>query len=145
MSTDIPIPTPLDQETPRKNTPPEMGNSGEFEGIQGNFDITDAQFSAIRMTLEGHKDRSISAALDVDRKTLWHWKTHDPEYRRALATMRAQIRDGFADNYQSHVKFAADVVKGLLSQCNDQKLLLRAADILLRHGNHYLHKEPPKP
>src|SRR5208282_5493870 len=86
-----------------KNGLPEA-NWGNYQ----NFDISDIQFRAIQLTVNGMNDKEISATLAIDRKTLWRWKSSDEDYRAALSDIRYQLYAAFVDRCQNHLVAASN-------------------------------------
>ncbi len=108
--------------------------SGEFWGNLGNarsFDLSERQLLAIDHTLRGVNDSRIAEILDIDRKTLWNWKTFNEDYRRALAEGRAALHAAVIDQLQATAAKALTAVDDLLDD-SDEQTRLRAAQITLR-------------
>jgi hypothetical protein len=83
-------------------TPPGVGNSAEsWESLSPPYELTGLQFRAIDYAIQGMRDTQIAELLSIDRKTLWNWKTHDPEYIRALQDARMQVFSSIADRYRT--------------------------------------------
>jgi hypothetical protein len=79
-----------------------MGNSGEsWESLSPPYELTPLQFRAIEYTIQGMRDTQVAELLSIDRKTLWNWKTHDPEFIRALQDARTQVFSVVADRYRA--------------------------------------------
>jgi hypothetical protein len=98
MSQDSPCP----EQAPRVEGPPRVGNFEEsWESLSPPYELTPLQFQAIDFTIQGMRDTQIAGLLSIDRKTLWNWKTHDPEYARALQDARMQVFSGIADRYRT--------------------------------------------
>jgi hypothetical protein len=97
-----------------------------------SFNLTDLQLSAIDHTLRGVNDSRIAEILDIDRKTLWNWKTFNEDYRRALAEGRAALHAAVIDHLQPTAARAIDTLEDLLDD-SDSQIRLRAAQTALRY------------
>jgi len=62
-----------------------------------NVDLDEIRFRAIELTIQGLSDTQIAERLMINRRTLWRWKTHDEDYRWALAEARTQAYSTVAD------------------------------------------------
>jgi hypothetical protein len=126
-------PTPSNQpENPTcPTTPPgEMGHSGTFDDESQYFTLTDQQFRAIELTVKGDSDISIAKELDIDRKTLWRWRTFNDQYRTVLSNSRIERRATTTDRYQVILDKATIILAHCLNSPNDQ-IRLRAANAIL--------------
>jgi hypothetical protein len=103
--------------------------------------ISDVQFRAIKLILSGQNDTQISAALDISRRTIWVWKRRHKPFRTALASFRAQLRDAFTDRCQNQLVSAGNILEGMMNQSLDEKVRLRAAEVLFRSGGQYLYRK----
>ena len=85
--------------------PPEMGHSEIAcdidSNIGSNYELSDIQYRAIELTIQGLSDVQIAKMLSIARRTLWRWKTYDDEYRLALSEARSQIHAAVADRYRT--------------------------------------------
>ncbi|HEY1921775.1 MAG TPA: helix-turn-helix domain-containing protein [Tepidisphaeraceae bacterium] len=93
--------------------------------------ITDIQFRAIELAIQGHRDTQIAQMLGLDRKTIWNWKTHDENYRDALTRARTHLHSTTVDRCQNIAQQATLVLADFLSEDNVPNIRLRAAQILL--------------
>jgi hypothetical protein len=126
-------PTPQNQSenVPFPTTPPgETGHSGTSEDDFEFFTLTDQQFRAIELTVKGNSDISIAQELDIDRKTLWRWRTFNDQYRTVLSNSRIERRANTIDRYQVLLDKATSILIQFLSDPND-KTRLRAANAIL--------------
>jgi hypothetical protein len=96
--------------------------------------LDDLQVQAIQLTVNGHSDAEISRMIQVDRKTLWRWKTHDEDYRRVLSICRAQRFAESSDRYQYLLQGATAVLAKSLAQESEQSRLRAATAILNMAG-----------
>jgi hypothetical protein len=96
-----------------------------------SFNLSDVQLLAIEHTLRGVRDSRIAEILDIDRKTLWNWKTFNEDYRRALAEGRAALHAAVTDRLQATAVKASDILDDLLDD-SDPQIRLRAAQTALR-------------
>lgn len=90
------------------------------------------------MTVYGRDDSHIADALDIDRSTLWRWKTHDPAYRAALDVFRAQITRAISDRCRMRLLEAFNRLDDLGELATDPKVRLRANEILIRNAHRYV-------
>ena len=133
MLTDFDSQAPFDLSIPDQDPagPPEyLGTSGAIWDIQLPLNLTDIQFRAIELTIQGHRDTQIAHALSINRKTLWRWKNLDDDYRQALTSARIFLHATTADRCQTIAQKATAVLAGFLDD-SDDKNRLRAAHVLL--------------
>ena len=83
------------------------------------YNLTAVQFRAIELTLQGIHDTAIAQMLSISRRTLWHWKTHNPDYRRALADVRSQLHSGLSDRFRNLLLRSMSVLDRLLQDPSD--------------------------
>ncbi len=107
-----------------------MGHSGTFEDESQYFTLTDQQFRAIELTVRGDSDTSIAKELDIDRKTLWRWRTFNDQYRTVLSNARIERRSTTIDRYQVILDKATVILAQSLNHPNDQ-IRLRAANAII--------------
>jgi Homeodomain-like domain len=143
------LPSRLNSPLPRRlwrrlhiHTPPGLGKIGKNCELDEEQGLTDVQFRAIKLILSGRTDKEISAELDVSRKTLWVWKRRHPPFRAALASFRAQLRDAFSDRCQNQLVSAGNALEQMMNESLDEKVRLRAAEVLFRSGGQYLYRKP---
>src|SRR6202034_4168449 len=86
-----PAPQKMDSILPVTSISPKNGEFWETPVLARSFNLTDIQLLAIEHTLRGARDSQTAEMLDINRKTLWNWKTFNEDYRRALAEGRAAI------------------------------------------------------
>ncbi len=94
------------------------------------LNVTDIQFRAIELIIQGLKDTQIAHALGISRKTLWQWKTHDDDYRKALTEARAALHGSTGDRCQTIAQKATTVLAEFLNEDVEDINRLRAAQIL---------------
>jgi hypothetical protein len=140
MTTDDPssLPIPSDPE-PEKNSP-QMGKIGTFGDVDPSYELSPPQCRAIELALAGLRWSQIAASLEINRKTLWRWKTQDPNFQQALADARADRRDIAVDRCQALAFRAASVLANFLED-SDDKHRFRAAQLLLQAAARFT---PPK-
>ena len=132
MSNDLsPSPSPSDQ-APSDPTPP-IENVWDSVGkceIGPASNLSDIQLRAIELTIQGHSDSQTARILSINRRTIWHWKTHNQDYRQTLAEARTHVHDCATDRCQN-IAFKATAV---LTEILDDPTItnrMRAAQILL--------------
>jgi len=108
----------------------DSGTSETIWDIELPLNLSDIQFRAIELTIQGMRDTQIAQSLSVDRKTLWRWKTHDEDYQQALTSARIYLHGTTADRCQTIAQKAAGVLAKFLDNTDD-KIRLQAAHILL--------------
>jgi DNA-binding CsgD family transcriptional regulator len=126
-----PLPSATDQ-APSYLTP-HIENVGDSErkcDIDPSPNLSDIQLRAIELTVQGHTDSETARILSINRRTIWHWKTHNDDYRQALAEARIYVHDSATDRCRS-IAFKATAV---LTEILDHPTVtnrMRAAQILL--------------
>jgi hypothetical protein len=111
---------------------PDISNSSQtFWEATHTFDLSDAQFRAIDLTVQGLRDTQIAQALSLNPKTLWRWKTENDTYRRALIIAREQVHGSTTDRCQHIAQKATGVLAGFLEPANEPQNRMKAAQILL--------------
>lgn len=135
-----PFPAPsCGDESPAHDAPISNSEREEFsEGNWGNLGnstslskLTNIQFKAIELAVQGFNDTEIATILSIDRKTLWNWRNHNDDYLQALTDARTALHSSLIDHYQNILVKATDVLDGLLENADDNTRL-RAAQSLLR-------------
>jgi DNA-binding CsgD family transcriptional regulator len=114
-------------------------NHGTFEQIWDSLplNVTDIQFRAIDLTIQGMRDTQIAQTLGLNRKTLWQWKTHDEDYRQALTLARINLQSTTSDRCQTIAQKATTVLANFLNEDVEDKNRLRAAQILLNIASRF--------
>jgi hypothetical protein len=130
----------LESQTPEKN-PSNIGQSGTFGDIDPNYRLSNAQCRAIELALDGFRWSQITHFLDISRKTIWRWKTQNPDFRDALAAARADRHDFAMERCQSLAQRASSVLARFLEDSAD-KNRMRAAQLLLQAAARFA---PPSP
>jgi acyl-CoA reductase-like NAD-dependent aldehyde dehydrogenase len=74
-------------------------------------DLTPLQIQALELILSAKNDTAICKQLQIDRKTLYRWKTENPAFRDALHRRRAQLLDEHADRIRVLLKRALDTIE----------------------------------
>ena len=145
-----PAPSQPDPSQPDPSVPEETKNSAEsgengaFGDIDPNYQLSNAQCRAIELALSGAKWSQIAKTLDLNRKTLWRWKTHDNAFRQALADARADRHDFAVERCQTLAARATSVLADFLQDPAD-KNRMRAAQILLQAAARFVPQQSPKP
>jgi len=139
MSTDLDPHTPTELSIPDEGPADLLENPGTSEtiwDIELPLNLTDIQFRAIELTIQGMRDTQIAQTLSVDRKTLWRWKTHDEDYQQALTSARIYLHGTTADRCQTIAQKAAGVLAKFLDDTDD-KIRLKAAHILMTAASRF--------
>src|ERR1700722_18021681 len=114
------------------NTPHEnMGTSDTFWENMLPLDLSDIQFRAIELTIQGLRDTQIAQTLGINRKTLWQWKTQHDDYCQALTIARTQLLATTGDRCQNIAQKATAVLASFLEEHNEPNNRIRSAQILL--------------
>ena len=114
--------------------PPQMGHSGADWDFYPAYNLTDVQFRAIELTVQGLGDVQIAQMLSIDRKTLWRWKTFDEDYRRALSDARIQVHSAVADRYRTLLLRATSVMAKFLEDQAENNRFRASYALLMMAG-----------
>ena len=74
------------------------------------------QQAAIALLLTGAHTGDVAAAIDIDRRTLYRWRYHDPQFIRELRRQRAQALDNANDRLRH---LLTNALSALEVQVND--------------------------
>jgi hypothetical protein len=121
-----------------------MGHSEAFGEAFPGFKITETQFHAIELTLLGMRDLQIADRLNINRKTLWRWRTLDTEYIRALEHARTQLYSDVADRFRTLLLKATLVMAKFLDDKEDGNRF-RSAYALLMMAAKFRPAKPDSP
>jgi broad specificity phosphatase PhoE len=120
MTTD-PTPSSPDPTLPEETKNfAESGENGTFGDIDPNYQLSSPQCRAIELALSGARWSQIAKTLDLNRKTLWRWKTHDDAFQRALADARADRHDFAVERSQTLAARASSVLAEFLNDPADK-------------------------
>ncbi|MGD0464309.1 MAG: hypothetical protein ABSB74_17640 [Tepidisphaeraceae bacterium] len=114
--------------------PPEMGYSEIGCDILPAYDLTDVQFRAIELTVQGLGDVQIAQMLAINRRTLWHWKSFNDEYRRALTDARIQVHSAVSDRYRTLLLRATSVMAKFLEDPSENNRFRASYALLMMAG-----------
>jgi hypothetical protein len=103
----------------------------DFSGID---ELTEIQLRAVELTMQGHSDAQIARMLNIERRTLWRWKTLDPDYRRVLGNARIQLYAAATDRYQILLSRATAIIARFLNDPQDQRSFPAAVAVLNMAG-----------
>ncbi len=113
---------------------PSTGHSeAEWDNLP-DYNLTDIQFRAIELTVQGFGDAQIAENLSINRKTLWRWKTFDDDYRSALHDARSQVFSGVTDRYRTLLLRATSVLAKFLDDDDEEKRFRSAYALLMMAG-----------
>jgi hypothetical protein len=124
------MPAPPSAGTPRG----QMGHSGDDWDFSEISELTERQLRSIELTMLGLTDVQIARRLQINRKTLWRWKTLDPDYRRILANARVQLHASATDRYQKLLNRATAILARFLKDSDDNRRLPAAMAVLNMAG-----------
>jgi hypothetical protein len=97
----------------------------------GSRRFSEKQLAALEMLLRGCGDAEVAEALQVDRGTVYRWRTAHPTVRGELERLRLVVWEQQAERLRAMVRPALDVLQ---RQLDDPRTALRAATALLRLG-----------
>jgi hypothetical protein len=120
----------------------------EDKEFTAQFNLTDKQFRAIEVAVQGYSDQFIAKFLNVNRKTIWRWKTQDAEYRRAFAAARAALHNTVTDLYHDTLLKATKTLRAFLDDRDNDNNRFRAAQTLMNMAGSFRFpapKEEPEP
>ena len=92
--------------------------------------LSPAQQRAVEMTVRGAKDTHIARELHLSTRTLYRWKTDDPEYIDALEQARMQTHFSVNDQFRSLLSRSTGIFNSCLRD-SDKDVQFRAAHALL--------------
>ena len=124
------FPAPPSQRIPRG----EMGHSETNWDFSEISELTEIQLRSIELTMHGLTDVQIARRLQINRKTLWRWKTLDPGYRHILANSRVQLHAAATDRYQRLLSRATKILGKLLRDQDNGHRLPAALAVLNMAG-----------
>ncbi|MGD0770293.1 MAG: hypothetical protein ABSB42_19085 [Tepidisphaeraceae bacterium] len=129
-----------------------MGHSGDDWDFSQFDELTERQLRAIELTMLGHTDVQIAQRLQINRKTLWRWKTLDQCYRRVLAQARIQLYAAATDRYQMLLGRATSILAKFLDDPADDRRFPAALAVLNMAGafkplplSYFPISDPPPP
>jgi len=111
-----------------------VGHSGDDWDFSEIDELTERQLRAIELTMQGHNDAQIAQRLQINRKTLWRWKTLDPDYRRVLANARVALFSTAIDRYQVLLGRASAILAKFLEDPDDHRCFPAALAIFNMAG-----------
>jgi hypothetical protein len=137
MPTD-PTSIPPDSD-PNPQAPPDTppGEVLPFEaqwGFDATYDLTDVQLRAIELTVQGLTDSHIAQVLNVNRKTIWKWKTYNEEYKSALTAARLQAHCTVVDRFRSLLMQSSSILAKALQDPVEEKRYRAALALLNMAG-----------
>jgi hypothetical protein len=106
------------------------GQNRTFSDIDPDYHLSNAQCRAIEFALDGKRWSQIARMLDVDPRTLFRWKTQNPDFQNALESAREDRRGFAVERCQTFATRATDVLGEALTDSSLPNRL-RAAQILL--------------
>jgi hypothetical protein len=106
--------------------------------------LSPAQKEAIEMSVQGFKDTHIARHLRLTPRTLYRWKTDDPENRDALDQARWEAHSSIADRYRSLLSRATGIFRSCLDAA-DKDVQFRAAYALLTMSANFKPMPGPDP
>ena len=104
--------------------------------------LSPSQKKAVEMTVQGFKDTQIAREVHLSTKTLYRWKTGDPDYKFALEQARREAHYSIHDRYRSLLSRSTEIFSCCLKGA-DKDAQFRAAYALLIMSGSF--KPPPEP
>ena len=112
----------------------DVGHSGiDWDFLQTD-ELTEKQLRSIELAMQGHTDVQIAQRLQINRRTLWRWKTLDQCYRRVLAQARIQLYAAATDRYQMLLGRATSILAKFLDDPADDRRFPAAMAVLNMAG-----------
>jgi hypothetical protein len=139
----------MSTDSPQSHSAPESNENFSKPGeVERNWDIptaanlSDIQLRAIELIIQGYNDTQAAQILSINRRTLWHWRNFDENYRDALTEARHQFHATVTDRYESLIFRATAILVKFLEDPTDTTRM-KAAQILLNIASRY--KPAPAP
>ena len=95
--------------------------------------LSPRQHEAINLSLQGLTDAQVAQQINVNRATLYRWRTSNPYFRAELHRRRRAIWASCTDRLRSMIAPALDIIQSQITS-PDPRTALRAAAILIRHA-----------
>lgn len=92
--------------------------------------MTPKQARAAELLVEGRTDSEVAAELEMDRTTIWRWRSIHPAFRAELARLRASVWEASEDRLRRMRVKALETLDRALD--GDGRGAVRAAMALLR-------------
>ena len=112
----------------------DVRHSETFCDFADEAELSDVQLRAIELTVQGLSDVKVALMLSIERRTLWRWRTKDPNYRRVLEEARRQISTAATDQYQNLLHRATVELANFLRDESDDRRFRAATAILNMAG-----------
>ena len=122
--------TPAQQSATGRNNEKRAAADGGASGFDGKG-LSARQWKAIEALLRGGSDAKAAEAAQVDRGTVYRWRTDHPAFGLELARLRKQAWQQETHRLRAMVGPALDAIQ---RQLDDPRTSLRAAMALLRLG-----------
>jgi hypothetical protein len=125
-----------------EKSPPDTRSSARRKNDFLNQLLTDPELSsqlsprqheAINLSLQGLTDAQVAQQINVNRATLYRWRTSNPWFRAELHRRRRAIWASCTDRLRSMIAPALDIIQSQITS-PDPRTALRAAAILIRHA-----------
>jgi hypothetical protein len=81
------------------------------------------QLRAVDLLAEGQTDAQVASDLELDRSTVWRWRTADPAFRAELARRREELWRSSADRMRALMPRALDVIEKAIEEGDRQAAL----------------------
>src|SRR5687767_9326621 len=85
----------------------------------GENALNERQVAAMELMVAGKTDAAIARTLEVDRRTLYRWRTGHEAFRRELDRRRRAMWDGASDRLRAMLDPALDVLETQLADRYD--------------------------
>jgi DNA-binding CsgD family transcriptional regulator len=112
---------------------PYLGDFGKFH-LGRDANLSDKQLHAIDLTIQGYPDIRIAEMLEIDRRTLWYWKTKNEDYRQLLFLARDNVHMRVTDRYHDLLTRAWSVIEASLDHHKEENRFQAAKSLLHMAG-----------
>jgi transposase-like protein len=98
------------------------------------FRLSDKQLAAIDLLASGLSDSDIALAIDINRRTLYRWRQHNPLFQAELNRRRQALWQNSADRLRSLLSPALDILEKQLKDPYDRTAFRAAINVLRLAG-----------
>lgn len=95
-------------------------------------ELTPIQQRAIALLLQGKSQTEIARELNIDRTTLWNWRTKDPVFTAELNKAQAELYERAVSRLYSLTTKALETLEGILEKSNDEQAKIKVASFILK-------------
>ncbi len=95
-------------------------------------ELTPIQQRAITLLLQGKSQTEIARELNIDRTTLWNWRTKDPVFTAELNKAQAELYAQAVSRLYSLTTKALETLEEILEKSDDEQTKIKAASFILK-------------